>query len=213
MIEIDDRVTSAMVSDSLDLFGVRENVMRADLMPLERSMKIVGIAATAEFAPDPVFDEFDPYADAIDYLDTLAAGEVAVIATGGNSISAFWGELFSTAAMGRGVRGVIVDGPLRDTAQILTINFPAFGVGRRPIDYKGRMKLISTRSNIECSGVQISNGDYIFGDCDGVVVVPFRVAEEVFAAANERARGEKAVLRELQAGKSVREVWDRHRLL
>ena len=213
MIEIDDRVTSAMVSDSLDLFGLRENVMRADLMPLERSMKIVGIAATAEFTPDPIFDETDPYADAIDYLDTLTAGEVAVIATGGNSISAFWGELFSTASMGRGVRGVIVDGPLRDTAQILAMNFPAFGVGRRPIDYKGRMKLISTRRNIVCSGVQIANGDYIFGDCDGVVVVPLWVAQEVFAAANKRARGEKAVLKELQDGKSVREVWDRHRLL
>ena len=124
---LDPRVRSAMISDSLDVIGVRNNAMSVHVKALRPNMRAVGLAATVHFVPDSEYDQKDPYGDGIDFLDTLKPGEVAVIATGGDALSAFWGELFSAAAKGRGGTGVVADGPLRDTEQIVGLDFPSFG--------------------------------------------------------------------------------------
>ena len=206
-------VRVAMVSDSLDVLGIRNNVMDSDIRPLDRSMKISGFAATIEFVPSTVFDAQDPYGPAIEFLDSLQSGEVAVVATGQTHQSAFWGELFSTAAQRRGANGVICDGPLRDVNQIFEVGFAALGVGSLPFDYKGRMQVASTRAPVICGGVPVAPGDFLIADIDGVVVVPQFAIDEVFAAANKRALGENHVLIDLKAGSTVREAWDKHHLL
>lgn len=211
--KLDSRVRSAMISDSLDVLGVRHNAMDISVTALRPGMRIVGIAATVEFLPDTEFDQKDPYGNAIDFLDTLTPGEVAVISTGGECLSAFWGELFSAAAKGRGATGVVVDGPLRDTEQIVGIGFAAFGKGTRPYDYKGRMRLVSSRQQITCGGVVVNNGDGVIADSDGVVIVPAAHIDAATELANARASTEKTVLKDLLAGKSVREVWNAYGVL
>ncbi len=212
-LQLHPSVRSATVSDSLDLLGIRNNAMNLNIKPLDRGMKITGFAATIEFEPTSEHDTEDPYGPAIDFLDTLQAGEVAVVATGQSIRSAFWGELFSTAAKIRGAMGVVSDGPLRDVNQILEVGFSAFGIGTSPYDYKGRMKVTRSRTEVDCGGVSVSPGDYIIGDIDGVVVVPKFAIDLVFAAANARALGENHVLKDLQAGSSVRAAWDKHHIL
>jgi regulator of RNase E activity RraA len=202
-----------MISDSLDLIGIRNNVMSPDVLPLKGEMKVMGYAATIEFEPSSEFDAHDPYGPAIGYLDSLQPGEVAIVATGGSKLSAFWGELFSTAAKLRGASGVVCDGPLRDVNEILATGFSAFGVGSLPYDYKGRMRVKRIRENVICGGVSIAPGDFVIADIDGVVVVPHFAISEVFAAANARAAGENHVLSDLLAGSTVREAWDKHHLL
>lgn len=206
-------VRAAMVSDSLDLVGIRTNVMDSSIKPLRRGMKLSGYAATIEFVPSSDYDSKDPYGDAIDYLDSLKKGEVAVVATGRSQKSAFWGELFSTAAKKNGAKGVVCDGPLRDVNEILETGFTAFGDSSLPFDYKGRMRVKSVRGSVLCGGVEVNPGDFIIGDIDGVVVVPARVIPEVFKAANERASGENKVLKDLKKGMSVRAAWDKHHIL
>jgi len=212
-LEVDARVRSALVSDSLDLIGIRSNVMSRAVTPLVSSMKIIGYASTIEFAEGKDFDPQDPYGPAIDFLDSLQSGDVAIVATGHSTQSAFWGELFSTAAKGRGSNGIVTDGPLRDTQEILPVGFSAFGVGTLPFDYKGRMKVSSVHSRVNCGGVEVNQGDLIVADNDGVAVVPASKIDEVITLANERARRESTVLKELLEGKSVRSVWDKHRVL
>jgi 4-hydroxy-4-methyl-2-oxoglutarate aldolase len=210
---VDPRVKSAMVSDTLDSLGVRNNVMDSSIKPLDRQMRAVGTASTISFVPDSEYDLVDPYGPAIDYLDGLQSGDIAVVATGPSDLSAYWGELFSTAAKSRGATGVVCDGPLRDTTLILEVGFAAFGASARPIDYKGRMRVASVGATVICGGVEVHQGDALIADWDGVVVVPRDLIEPTFALANERAQGERTVLRELQKGRSVREVWDEYRLL
>lgn len=212
-VQLHPSVRSATISDSLDLLGIRNNSMSLDIKPLDPGMKVSGFAATIEFEPTSEYDSNDPYGPAIDFLDSLQGGEVAVVATGQSIRSAFWGELFSTAAKGRGVSGVVSDGPLRDVNQILEVGFTAFGIGTSPYDYKGRMKVTRIRTEVNCGGVSVSPGDFIIGDIDGVVVVPKFAIEEVFAAANARALGENHVLKDLKAGSSVRAAWDKHHIL
>jgi regulator of RNase E activity RraA len=187
--------------------------MSRAVTPLVSSMKIMGYASTIEFVEGNDFDPQDPYGPAIDYLDSLQSGDVAIVATGHSAQSAFWGELFSTAAKGRGSNGVITDGPLRDTQEILPVGFSAFGIGTLPFDYKGRMKVSSVHTRVTCGGVEVNQGDLIVADNDGVAVVPASKIDEVITLANERARRESTVLKELLEGKSVRSVWDKHRVL
>lgn len=210
---LDPRVRSTMISDSLDVIGVRNNAMNVRVSALRPEMRAVGLAATVQFIPDSEYDQVDPYGDGIDFLDTLKPGEVAVVATGGEALSAFWGELFSAAAKGRGGTGVVADGPLRDTEQIVNLGFPAFGYGTRPYDYKGRMRIISIRKPVVCGGVEVNSGDGVIADADGVVVVPAQHLARVTELANARAATEKSVLKDLLAGKSVREVWNAYGVL
>lgn len=211
--KLDERVRSAMISDALDSIGVRHQVMTTGIRPLRPSMRIVGTATTIAFGPDETFDANDPYGDAIDFLDGLTPGSVAIVSTAGESRSAFWGELFSAAAKGRGATGVVCDGPLRDTEQVVEVGFAAFGQSARPIDYKGRMRVISTHQAVVCGGVTVRPGDGIIADADGVVVVPAEHLARVTEIAEERAKSERTVLKDLLSGSSVRQVWDAYRIL
>jgi regulator of RNase E activity RraA len=206
-------VRSAMISDSLDVVGVRNNAMDVRVSALRPGMRAVGLAATLKFVPDSKYDQQDPYGEAIKFLDTLQTGEIVIISTGGDCLSAFWGELFSAAAKGRGATGVVTDGPLRDSEQVRELDFPAFGQGTRPYDYKGRMRIESMRVPIICGGVEIDPGDGVIADSDGVVVVPRAHLDRVSELANSRAASERTVLKDLLSGKSVREVWDSYRVL
>jgi regulator of RNase E activity RraA len=212
-LNVDPRVKVAMVSDSLDILGIRSNVMNSSVRALRPGMRAVGLAATLCFQPSSEYDQKDPYGAAIDYLDTLKPGELAVVATGPNDISAFWGELFSAAAKGRGAMGMVCDGPLRDTESIIPLEFPVFCASMRPIDYKGRMRVAEVRGVVVCGGVEVHPGDAVMADEDGVAVVPAAQIYKVFEIANARAQSEKAVLKDLLAGKSVREVWDAYGVL
>jgi regulator of RNase E activity RraA len=202
-----------MVSDSLDTLGVRNQAMDISVRPLQPGTRIVGIAATSQFVAQSDYDQKDTYGAAIDYLDTLAPCEVAVIATGGKALSAFWGELFSAAAKGRGAHGVVTDGPLRDTEQVVALDFPAFGHGSRTYDYKGRMRIEAIRIPVICGGVEVHPGDGVIADSDGIVVVPAEHLAKVSELANARAATEKTVLKDLLSGKSVREVWNAYGVL
>lgn len=212
-IILDPRVRTAMVSDSLDVVGVRNNVMNSSIRALRPDMRAVGLAGTIKFEASSDFDERDPYGAAIDFLDTLKVGQLAVVATGASDDSAFWGELFSAAAKGRGATGMVCDGPLRDTEAVVGLGFNVFGASMRPIDYKGRMRVASVGTIVICGGVEVHPGDAVIADADGVVVVPKIHIDRVFELANARAQSEKSVLKDLLAGKSVREVWDAYGVL
>lgn len=111
---ITDAFTTPILSDSLDAVGLRDRVMIAGISPVQPGLRAIGRAQTVSFDPDPI-DRPDPYRAAIDVIDSLLPGSVLVIETGGDQRSAYWGELFTAAAIGRGAAGIVTDGPTRDT--------------------------------------------------------------------------------------------------
>jgi regulator of RNase E activity RraA len=209
----DDRLSTAILSDSCDAVGLRHQVLLERLAPLVPGSRAIGRARTMRFAPAFEADADDPYREAIEAIDGLRAGQFAVIATDSNNDSAFWGELFSAAAIGAGAVGVLTDGNLRDTDRVAALGFPAFSRSRRPIDFRGRMRVVGQDVSVVVSGVRIDPGDLVMADDDGVVVVPRAPEDEVLALARERASRESTVLAELLAGESLRTVWNRHRVL
>jgi 4-hydroxy-4-methyl-2-oxoglutarate aldolase len=209
----DERLTTPIVSDSCDAAGLRDQVLHERLAPIVPGTRAIGRARTVRFAPSLVDIPDDPYADAIAMIDGIRAGQFVVIATDASNDSAFWGELFSAAAIGSGAAGVVTDGNLRDTDRIAALGFPAFSKSRRPIDFRARLRIVDVDEPVVLSGVRIETGDLVIADDDGVVVVPRRHEDEVLALARERASRESTVLAELLAGDSLRTVWDRHRVL
>ena len=209
----DERLTTAILSDSLDAAGLRGQVLQQRLEPVVPGSRAFGRAVTVQFAPSLDADPDDPYRDAIEFIDSIEAGQIVVVATDKSNESAFWGELFSAAAIGSGAVGVVTDGNLRDTDRIAGLGFAAFSRSRRPIDYRGRMRVIASGAAVTFEGVLIHPGDLVMADDDGVVVVPRSSEKQVLALARERASRESTVLRELLAGESLREVWDKHRVL
>ena len=129
------------------------------------------------------------------------------------SLSAVWGGLLSNAAVGRKAAGVITDGSARDYIEIVDLNFPTFCKGLTPYDSLGRMDGKERDIPVECGGIRVNPGDFVFGDIDGVVVVPKEIFEEVIEKAWEKVQGENSVREELRAGASVVKTFEKHGIL
>jgi 4-hydroxy-4-methyl-2-oxoglutarate aldolase len=205
-------LTSAIMSDSLDALGVRGQVMSAGIGPLVAGGRVLGRASTIQFVPTEA-DAEDPYGPAMAFIDGLKSGSVAVIATGADARTGYWGELFSAAAKGHGAVGAVCDGPVRDVAKIRAVGFDVFAPGSRPVDFRARMRVVSAGEPVRCGGALVTPGDLVLGDDDGVVVVPAGIEAEALALAVGRATAERTVLEELLRGASLREVWDRWHVL
>lgn len=205
-------LTTAIVSDSLDRAGVRDQVMAAEISPVGSGTRMAGRARTVQYAPSEE-DPRDPYGAAMDFIDGLSPGTVAVIATERDQRTAYWGELFSAAAKGHGAVGAVCDGPIRDVPKVRAVGFALFAPFFRPIDFRGRMKVVSAGEPVRCGGVLVAPDDLVLADEDGAVVVPQAVEVDVLHFAVERAIAEDSVLQELLAGASLREVWERWHVL
>jgi regulator of RNase E activity RraA len=142
----------------------------------------------------------------LEALDDLKPGEV-YICTGSSPRYALWGELMSTRAIKLGAGGAVVDGYSRDTRGILALDFPVFSYGRYAQDQGPRGKVIDYRVPIEINAVRIEPGDIVFGDLDGVCIIPKRAENDVFNAALEKARGEKRVAKAIAEGMSAVEAF------
>jgi regulator of RNase E activity RraA len=205
-------LTTAIVSDALDKVGCRDHVLHSAITTLVPGTRLLGRAATVHFAPSAV-DSAAPYDEAIAFIDTLGVGDVAVVATNANGSTAYWGELFSAAAIGRGAVGVITDGPVRDAAKIRTLGFATFCAGHLPLDFRARMRIDAVSESVVVGGLTIHHGDLTLADDDGVVVIPRVVETDVITLARERVAAETLVLAQLLGGASLRHVWDTYHVL
>jgi 4-hydroxy-4-methyl-2-oxoglutarate aldolase len=207
-----DLLYSAVLADVLDGLGHRTSALPAYLRPLKPDWRLFGRAATLSVVPVAVAPP-QPYALELECIDALRPGDVLVATTHGDRGSALWGELLSTAARAHGAVGVVLDGMTRDAAKILAMDFPVFAAGFCPLDSKGRLDGISQGQPIRIGDSVVWPGDWVFGDIDGVVVVPAELAETALEQALEKVQGENRVRAELAKGRSVREVFAEYGIL
>lgn len=207
-----DLLYSAVLADVLDGLGHRHSALPAYLRPLRPEWRLFGRAATLSVVPVAVEPQ-QPYALELECIDSLRPGDVLVATTHGDRSSALWGELLSTAARAHGAVGVVLDGMTRDAAKIMAMDFPVFAAGFCPLDSKGRLDGISHGQPIRLGDCVVRPGDWIFGDVDGVVVVPAELAETALTRALEKVQGENRVRAELAKGRSVREVFAEYGIL
>jgi len=204
-----DRLYSAVLSDVLDQLGFRNQAMAARLRPLWQEAVLVGRAHTA-LTVDIVEVRPDPYRGEIEAVDSLKAGDVMVAATGPSTRTCFWGELLATAARGHGARGAVVDGYVRDVRRIRQMDFPVFTTGMSPVDSAGRSIVVECGTTVMCGDVVVHEGDLVFGDVDGIVVVPREAEEEAVRRALEKVAGEDRTRAALEQGMTLTEVYAKY---
>jgi 4-hydroxy-4-methyl-2-oxoglutarate aldolase len=129
------------------------------------------------------------YGNEIDFIDSLRRGDVAVIDCSRRPVAA-WGELFSAASKGRGARGAIIDGMIRDRSKIEAPAFAVFARGCRPTDSLGRVSIEETDLPIALAGMPVRSGDLVVADADGITIVPRERAEETVRLGVEKAMTE-----------------------
>ncbi|MBN1488644.1 MAG: RraA family protein [Phycisphaerae bacterium] len=196
------------VCDILDELGYRQQAMHQRLRPLDPDhCVIVGRARTLRWMETDYVDN-DPYGLEIDAMDSLQPGDVAVHSTDAAGTNAPWGELMSTVAKRNGAVGCICDSQIRDCRKIMAIGFPVFYAGIRPLDSKGRGRVMAYDVPIRCGDVLVQPGELVFADFDGIVVIPQAVEDEVLQRAAEKIGKENASRRELLEGRSLRDVFN-----
>ena len=203
---------TAVVGDVMDKLNLRRQFLPPEIQPLAPGMVTIGRAITVLEAD--FFEEGDqPFGVMLEALDDLKTNEVYVC-TGGSLRYALWGELMSLRASKLGATGAILNGYSRDTNGIIEQKFPCFSRGRYAQDQGPRGKVVEFRVPIEMEGgVRIETGDIVFGDIDGVCVIPAKAEREVFMRAIEKARGEKTVRQAIEAGMSAQAAFKKFGIL
>lgn len=196
-----EKLYTPVVGDILDGIGRYHQFLPQPIQPLRENMVVVGRAMPVLMI-DVHGSQKKPFGLLTEALDDLKPGEV-YLAGGGNMRCAYWGELLTAAARTRGAAGAVVDGFHRDTPKVLEQDWPVFSRGRYAQDSSVRTAVADFRCAIEIGGVWIEPGDLVFGDLDGVVIVPRAVEKEVITRAVEKARGEKVVRKAIEGGISA----------
>jgi 4-hydroxy-4-methyl-2-oxoglutarate aldolase len=213
--ELKKTLYSAVLSDTLDGFGYPNQAMRPFVRPLDDNKVMFGRARTGLFMNTyDVAEGENPYEVEIALIDDLKPGDIAVFGCNGPTVRiAPWGELLTTASLKRGAVGVVTDGLVRDVRQIRALGFPTFHGGIGPLDSRGRGKMILRDTTIECAGVTVSTNDLVFGDVDGVVVIPQAIAADVIAAALKKVTSENHTREELEKGMLLGDVYAKYGVL
>ncbi len=176
-----------------------QGVMDSGIRPLDRKMRMIGRAYTVRCYPgDNLALHQGIYA--------AAPGDVLILDCHGYSEAGHFGDIMATACMCRGIAGVVIDGSCRDKNDIIEMGFPMFVRGTNP---SGTVKESPGKLGVPvvCGGVLVRAGDIVFGDCDGVVVVPKEDEDNVFKKALAKYDKERHIEEELKKGKTTLEIF------
>jgi regulator of RNase E activity RraA len=207
------KLFTAVVGDILDTMGLMHQFLPPHIRSLRDDMVVLGRAmpvleadhfGASQLGHSPLSAK--PFGLMFEALDSLKPHEVYV-ASGSSPRYALWGELMSTRALHLKAAGAVLDGYVRDSAGILALNFPTFSYGTYAQDQGPRGKVVDYGLPIEVGGVRIRPGDIIFGDRDGVLVIPREAETEAVAKALEKATTENKVRLAIQNGMSTVEAF------
>ena len=214
-----EKLYTPVVGDILDQMGYRHQFLPASIRPLasqvpvayyvpdnknNNRLKVAGFACPV-LENDVYGEPKKPFGYMTEALDQLKHNEI-YIATGAHH-SALWGELLTASAKARGAVGAVLDGYTRDTPQVLEQNFPVFCSGTWAQDSSVRTYVFDYRCDIEIGQVTVHDGDIVFGDVDGVLVIPKQIMTEVIERALEKASTEKTMRKAVEAGMLVTEAF------
>ena len=221
---IKEKLYTPVVGDILDQMGYPHQFLPAEIRPLasqvpaamltevkgENWLKLAGFACTV-LENDIYGVPKKPFGYMTEALDQLKPNDI-YIATGAHH-SALWGELLTASAKARGAAGAVLDGYTRDTAMVLEQDFPVFCSGTWAQDSSIRTYVFDYRCDIEIGQVTVHDGDIVFGDVDGVLIIPKEIAGEVIEKALAKASTEKVMRKAIENGMLVTEAFEKFGVL
>jgi regulator of RNase E activity RraA len=199
-----ERLQAAVVCDVLREHGLLDQAFPGRLQALRPERTVAGIAFTVKSAPNTrISGELTFRAQ---MLDELHADAFVVWDTSGDERATLWGGVMTATVVAKGVRGALVDGGIRDTAQILEKDFPVFYRYRSPNGSLGRCLITHYQLPVQVGDVFVRPGDVIVGDADGAVCVPRELAVAVLERAEQVVSNEKTLFSWVAEGQSIGEI-------
>ena len=200
------RFFTPLVSDVMDRLGIPSHVLPHSIqsIPFEPALRVAGLAFPCRVVPTSEYVEIDTL---LAMVDAIPQDAFVIVAADADIDAALWGGLMSTRAKTRGAVAAAVNGGIRDFEQISLLDFPVFGAYRciKDIRRRGYMEAYGTTVTIE--GVTIRPDDIVFGDANGVVVIPFEHFRTVFAELEKSIEGERRTAEGLVQGRAARELF------
>ena len=208
-----EQLSSPVVYDVLDQMGHPNQALDSGIVPLAASMVVAGPAFTIEGESCreglPATIPFNRV------FRHITPNTVIVSSTHGHTVSGPWGENTSLSAQMRGARGIVLDGGTRDANAIVALGFPAFCRYVTPVFSKGRYQMTGYQQPVELPGqvgekVQVTPGDFVLADRDGVVIVPRALVEDVLVAGERLEEIEIQIRTSLRSGEDREVVYERY---
>lgn len=199
---------TAAISDALDRKGLPGSAF--GIAPLAPGQRMAGPAFTVRYVPAG-----PSKGNVGDYLDDCVEGQVVVLDNGGRLDCTVWGDILTTVAHERGLAGTAINGVCRDVHRPHELGYPVYSKGRFMRTGKDRVEVADVGGIVTLGDVQVRPGDIVVGDDDGIVVVPWDMADDIAAAAAQIVQAENRVLDSVRSGAtlgSARELHGYHHL-
>jgi 4-hydroxy-4-methyl-2-oxoglutarate aldolase len=212
------QLETAGFSDVLDEMGYPNQVLASTLRPLDPERRMAGVALcirgenrlVTQTAVPPE-RQISPY----ELEHRMKPGAVAVIDAGGHGVGAMLGGFIATSLKANGCRGVVTNGGIRDSREIVGIGLPTFCAFVTPVNAARRWSIVDVDAPVHLPGiaggpVTIRPGDYLLGDADGVLVIPVEIAAPAIEAAEELDAIEKRITHGIRAGGTREQMFALH---
>ena len=192
---------TGVLCDMLDTIGYSHQFLPHEIQAL-RPMDVMAGRAYPTVICDVYGEQDEPLGLLVEAVDHIAEDEVYIV-TGGDRRCSYFGEIMTATIKARGAVGAVIDGYMRDTKLVLEQDFPVFSMGRDAQGSGYRNKVLAYRVPVEIGGIHIDPGDLVFGDIDGVVVIPRSIEEKALTITFEKVRGERATREAIDSGMSA----------
>lgn len=207
------KLYTGLVYDACEHFGLKGRAMQSGIYPLEHSMKVAGPAFTVRCIATPSRDE-NLHNVRLGMLRSMTPGCIQIRDCQNNQSCGQFGEISATAAHAAGCVGAVIDGSTRDSNYLINMGFPTFCRFRNPVEAFGRFMAVDYQIPIYVNGIDgllaVHPGDYVFGDNDGVVIVPKADTLKVLELAEEWCESESRSRADMAAGMDPFEVYAKH---
>jgi len=194
-------VYTGVLCDMLDSIGYSHQYLPRDIQALRPTDIMVGRAFPTIIC-DVYGEQEEPLGLLPEATDHIEKNEVYIV-TGGDRRCSYFGEIMTATILQKGAVGAVIDGYIRDTRQVLEQNFPVFCMGRDAQGSLYRNQVIRYGCSVEIGNIKINPGDLIFGDIDGVVVIPKDIEEKAVSITLAKVRGEKDTRAAIEKGMSA----------
>lgn len=184
------------VSDALDKLGIEGQCL--GIKPLDPHFRLAGPAFTIRYVPCGIRG-----GTVGDYIDDLATGTVVALDNQGRMDATVWGDILTTVASRKALGGTVIDGVCRDAPRSIELNYPIFARGSHMRTGKDRVAVDAMQVSISIGGVRVNPGDFIFGDRDGVIVIPKERLQEVADTARQIEMAEDRIRAAVERGERL----------
>ncbi len=205
-LEFIESLFTPLISDTMDRMRISGQILHHSIqsIPFSASLKVAGFAYPCRVVSTSEYVEIDTL---LEMIDSIPKDAVVLVAADDDIDAALWGGLMSSRALARGARGAVVNGGVRDFEQIAQLGFPIFGTYRTVKDIRRRGYMHSYNVPITIGGVDVSPGDIIFGDANGVIALPQTMLNSLLTELDATLTGERKTALGLEQGVSAVELF------